>query len=354
MHFFVLLPLLFATALAALPYKGVDWSSLLVEEKAGKTYKDTAGQVQPLESILKASGVNTVRQRIWVNPSDGVYNLDYNLKLAKRAKAAGLGIYLDFHYSDTWADGGHQVTPAAWKDFTLQQLTDEIYSYTKDVLDTFATNGIPLALVSIGNEIRGGMLWPTGQISKAGGTKNLSSLLHSASTAVKDSKLSPKPEIMIHLDNGWDFSTQENWYDSVFGSNGGFGLANFDIQGISYYPFYGSSATLAAVSSSMSKMAQKYGKTVMVAETDWPTYCPSPAYPFPSDTKSIPISVDGQTQWMKTVASKVSGIGSQGQGIFYWEPAWIDNANLGSSCAYNLMVTDQGQAMASLGVFKSI
>ena len=59
--------LLFATsALAALPYKGVDWSSLLIEERAGKTYKNAAGVVQPLETILKASGVNTVRQRIWV------------------------------------------------------------------------------------------------------------------------------------------------------------------------------------------------------------------------------------------------------------------------------------------------
>lgn len=100
---------LIAGAQASLSYKGVDWSSLLVEEAAGYTYKNTAGTTQPLETILKASGVNTVRQRLWVNPSNGDYNLAYNLKLAARAKAAGLNVYLDMHFSDTWADPAHQV-----------------------------------------------------------------------------------------------------------------------------------------------------------------------------------------------------------------------------------------------------
>lgn len=94
---------------AALTYKGVDWSSLLIEEAAGKSYKTTGGTTQPLETILKSSGVNTVRQRLWVNPSNGNYGLSYNLKLAQRAHAAGLNVYLDMHFSDTWADPGHQV-----------------------------------------------------------------------------------------------------------------------------------------------------------------------------------------------------------------------------------------------------
>lgn len=78
-------------------------------EASGKSFKTTSGTAEAFETILKSSGVNTVRQRLWVNPSDGVYNLDYNVKLAKRAKAAGLNIYLDMHFSDTWADPTHQV-----------------------------------------------------------------------------------------------------------------------------------------------------------------------------------------------------------------------------------------------------
>ncbi|KAF2249484.1 glycoside hydrolase family 53 protein [Trematosphaeria pertusa] len=348
-------PLLFAAStLGALPYKGVDWSSLLVEEKAGKTYKNTAGQTQPLETILKASGVNTVRQRIWVNPSDGNYNLDYNIKLAQRAKNAGLQIYLDFHYSDSWADPGKQVKPAAWNSLSTTALIQKVYDYTKDVMDTFAKNNIPLALVSIGNEIRPGLLFPDGQMSKSGGPKNVAALLKSASKAIKESTLSTKPKIMIHIDNGWDWSTQQWWYDTVLASGGGLSASDYDVQGVSYYPFYNSGATLAALGSSLANMANKYGKEVMVVETNWPTYCPNPAYSFPSDTKSIPFSVAGQTEWMKQVATRVANVGSKGTGLFYWEPAWIDNSGLGSSCGWNLMVTDQGQAMDSLGVFASI
>jgi arabinogalactan endo-1,4-beta-galactosidase len=53
------LPLFTAAAVAGLANKGVDWSSLLVEEAAGKTYKNAAGTIQPLETILKANGVNS-------------------------------------------------------------------------------------------------------------------------------------------------------------------------------------------------------------------------------------------------------------------------------------------------------
>jgi len=105
------LVVLVAGVRASLTYKGVDWSSLLIEEAAGYTYETTSGTTEALETILKASGVNTVRQRLWVNPSSGDYNLAYNLNLAKRAHAAGLSIYLDMHLSDTWAGPSAQVSP---------------------------------------------------------------------------------------------------------------------------------------------------------------------------------------------------------------------------------------------------
>ncbi|KAJ4361918.1 hypothetical protein N0V83_010859 [Neocucurbitaria cava] len=345
-----------ASALAALPYKGVDWSSLLIEEKAGKTYKNSNGQTQPLETILKASGVNMVRQRIWVNPTNGDYNLDYNLRLAKRASAAGLPIYLDFHYSDNWADPGKQVTPSAWTSLSRDALVTQVYTYTKSVLDAFAKAGIPLSIVSIGNEITAGLLFPIGQLSNgADGPKNVAALLKSASKAVKESTLATKPKIMIHLDNGWNWDTQQWWYDTVLGSGGGLSTSDFDIQGLSYYPFYNSAATLAALSDSMGKMATKYGKEVQVVETNWPSYCPNPAYAFPADTKSIPFSVDGQVTWMKEVAKRVAAVaGGKGTGLFYWEPTWIDNPGLGSSCGWNLMVGSDGKVMNSLAVYQSI
>lgn len=340
-----------ATAQAALTYKGVDWSSLLVEEAAGKSYAIASGAKKPLENVFAAYGVNTVRQRIWVNPANGDYDLDYNLKLAKRAKAAGLGVYLDFHYSDIWADPGHQGTPAAWANYDIDDLAYKVYNYTKDTMNSFQEAGVPLSLVSIGNEIRNGLLWPLGNLSAPNGPHNVARLLHSASSGIKDSSMSPQPKIMIHLDDGWDYSIQEYWYDTVLGQ-GPLSKSDFDIQGVSYYPFYNSEATLEALNSSLRQMSSKYGKDVMVVETDWPTECSDPEYAFPADAKDIPFSAAGQTTWMKDVAAVVASAG--GNGLFYWEPAWIDNAGLGSSCENNLMFDSSGKALSSMSVFKSI
>ncbi|KAL2178483.1 family 53 glycosyl hydrolase [Thermothelomyces heterothallicus CBS 202.75] len=184
---------------AALTYRGVDWSSVVVEERAGVSYKNTNGNAQPLENILAANGVNMVRQRVWVNPADGIYNLDYNIAIAKRAKAAGLGVYIDFHYSDTWADPAHQTTPAGWPS-DIDNLSWKLYNYTLDAANRLQNAGIQPTIVSIGNEIRAGLLWPTGRTEN---WANIARLLHSAAWGIKDSSLSPKPKIMIHLDNGW-------------------------------------------------------------------------------------------------------------------------------------------------------
>ncbi|KAA8894839.1 glycoside hydrolase family 53 protein [Sphaerosporella brunnea] len=335
---------------AALQYKGVDWSSVPVEEAAGRRYSTSSGTVQPFEKILAANGVNTVRQRLWVNPSDGNYNLDYNIKLAKRARAAGLSVYLDMHFSDTWADPGHQATPAAWAHLGIDDLAWQVYNYTKLVHDTFQQNNIPLAITSIGNEITSGLLFPLG--SRSSSANNVARLLHSAAAGIKDSTLASKPQIMIHLDNGWNAATQTSWYSQILGQ-GPLRSSDFDIMGVSYYPFYSSSATLSALKRSLSTLASSYGKPIVVAETDWPKSCPNPAYAFPSDTKSIPISAAGQTTWIQKVAAVVAGT-KNGVGLFYWEPAWIDNASLGSSCADNLLVDYNGKALSGLAVFGSI
>lgn len=105
---------LFITTSAKLTYRGAGISSLLVEEKTDISYKDTVGATAKLEAIIAASGVNSVRQRLWVNPSDGSYDLNYNVELAKRAQAQGMGTYLDLHLSDTWADPSKQVIERPW------------------------------------------------------------------------------------------------------------------------------------------------------------------------------------------------------------------------------------------------
>ena len=110
---------------ASLTFKGVDWSSLLIEEAAGFKYKTTSGTTEALETILAGNGVNAVRQRLWATSSSGDdYGLAYNIKLAKRAKAAGLKVYLDIHFSSTWADPSHQVSPSESHHFPLLTNSD--------------------------------------------------------------------------------------------------------------------------------------------------------------------------------------------------------------------------------------
>lgn len=156
---------------------------------------------------------------------------------------------------------------------------------------------------------------------------------------------------MIHLDNGWDWSTQQYFYDTVL-AQGPLLSTDYDVQGVSYYPVYGTGATLANLKSSLTNMRAKYGKEIMVVETDWPaTSCSSVT--FPSDTQSIPQTPAGQKTWMEDIAKIVAGV-SGGTGLFYWEPAFLGNAALGTSCPDMLMVDSTGKARDSLSVFSSL
>lgn len=92
---------------------GADISFLPQVEAGGGVYR-VGGMSTDLFSILRSHSINMVRLRLWHTPPDGHSGLAETLALAERAHAAGCGLLLDFHYSDTWADPGHQTKPSAW------------------------------------------------------------------------------------------------------------------------------------------------------------------------------------------------------------------------------------------------
>jgi arabinogalactan endo-1,4-beta-galactosidase len=113
---------------------------------------------------------------------------------------------------------------------------------------------------------------------------------------------------------------------------------------VSYYPFFNNQASLANLQSSLNGMASKYGKQVIVAETNWPEQCSlysctylipfadgiatasTSQYPFPPSTSNIPFSAAGQTTWVHDIINVVQSVpNGLGQGVFYWEPAWLNN-----------------------------
>ena len=68
----------------------------------------------------------------------------------------------------------------------------------------------------------------------------------------------------------------------------------------------------------------------MVVETNWPVVCPD----INLSSTSVPISAAGQLKWMADIRDVVEGLsGGHGLGVLYWEPGWVGNAGLGSSCA---------------------
>lgn len=116
--------------------------------------------------------------------------------------------------------------------------------------------------LQIGNEINDGMLWPTGRIS-VNGYSPLSQLLHSASSGVRAASSSTK--VVLHLANGWDSSGTTSFYNQIFIA-GQLATSDLDLLGFSFYPFYGTSATLANLKTSLQNIINKLGKVSLLRQ----------------------------------------------------------------------------------------
>ena len=354
-------------------YAGHDLSSLGILESSGAIYHDLSNTTAAAEDILGAGGMNTVRLRLWVNPIPGQYDLPYVLNLARRFSQKGFNIYLDFHFSDTWADPQHNYAPAAWP-VDVDGLSTTIRGYVKDTLVSFAQGGVQLSLVSLGNEIRHGMLWPTGQVdvdvfpdeTRVANFTNLATVYKAARDGVDDavqSGIVTKPQVMIHIDNGWNLTLQQTWFGALT-ATGKVSEADWDVFGFSFYPFYGTAATLANLQDSLTTLADQYVKPIHVVETDWPAICNSSAVTGGALSEpSVPVSVPGQIEWVKDIAGVVKALpDGLGQGINYWEPAWLNLTSLGSACDdailfdtdWNQYPTALGYARESVNLFRGI
>jgi len=185
---------------------GADFSHLALFESLGVTYKED-GQVQDGIQILKTHGINCVRLRLFTSsdaqansdPYNYINNLSYTVPLAVRVKNAGLLFTLDFHYSDTWADPGHQATPAAWSNLSFPQLVQQMRTYNSNTIAAFAAAGAMPDYVQIGNEITSGMLWPLGKVSGDGGTSwsQLGQLMKAAIDGIHDASGVNPPKIAV-------------------------------------------------------------------------------------------------------------------------------------------------------------
>ena len=145
-----ILSMLFVVATAKSPLKskfsfakGADISWLPQMEASGYTFYSDNGVAEDCFKILKDHGINSIRLRTWVNPSEnkasGHCSKEETLAMAVRAKKWGMRVMIDFHYSDSWADPSKQIKPKAWEKLTFDQLQQVLYDYTFDVMTALKT-----------------------------------------------------------------------------------------------------------------------------------------------------------------------------------------------------------------------
>ena len=272
---------------------GADVSWLTEMEAAGRFFYTREGQQKECMALLKDLGMNSIRLRVWVNPS-GVWNgLNDVLVKAKRANDLGMRLMIDFHYSDNWADPGKQTKPAAWTGLSLTDLQKAVYDHTSEVLNALKSNGITPEWVQVGNETGNGMLWEDGKASVS--MANYAKLNNSGYDAVK--AVFPEAKVIIHLHNGYDNGLFRWMFDGL--KNNG---AKYDMIGMSLYPSWSPDnwkTTVDKCRANMEDMVKRYNKEVMIVETGMSWDSPD-AYSFLSYL----------IQQTKTI----------GKGVLYWEP----------------------------------
>ena len=332
-------------------------------------YKDQ-GEVRSPYRIFKDHGATLIRFRLWHNPAwtKTVYSPPgaqlYNdladvEKAIGLAKAEGLPVELDFHFSDTWADPGKQEIPAAWNSIKdLTTLTDSVYRYTLKTLQHLNGKGLMPEMVQIGNEINCGMMFTNapGGFPGCNACNNqwapLGEVINSAIKAVREvaATSTVKTKVILHVA---DPKNVDWWFDNI--KNNGM-VTDFDIIGFSYYPLWHTAVTVDQLSDNVRGFKNKFGKEIMIMETAYPWTSDnndSYANAFVGQTPLVgyPYSVQGQSDLLKKITQEMMDGG--GSGIIYWEPAWIasdmkDLWGTGSSWENNAFFDFQGNVIQGM------
>jgi arabinogalactan endo-1,4-beta-galactosidase len=306
--------------------------------------------------------------RLWVDPPPGYSDLASDLALARQVQAVGMKVYLDIMYSDFWADPTKQNIPAAWEGENLAQLTSTVRSYTGQVISAFARQGTPVDMVSIGNEIRNGILWPYGEIhcTDCGGWAGLARLLKAG---VSGAQAANPPGhqllIMMHYDQGASFARSSAFY-SALQAHG----VPFDVIGLSYYPVL-SEPPISGLRKNIDGLATEFHKPIVIAETQYPWTLANGNSPLGDSTGDFawepsqlepgyPASPGGQlsfvTDELSILAQAPDGLGA---GLFYWAPDWIPGvpwepgSGIGSPNVNMTLFNFEGAALPSIGIFQN-
>ena len=303
--------------------RGMDASSVLVEENSGVKYYNFDGEEQDVFQTLAEGGINYIRLRVWNDPFDengngyggGNNDVATAVALGKRATAYGMKVCIDFHYSDFWADPKRQHAPKAWEGMDVTQKCDALYDFTKESLTEILDAGVDVGMVQVGNEINNGM---------SGETKleNVTQLLHAGCRGVREisEKYQKDISIAIHYTRITDKAQVDSLVANLEKSE-----MDYDMIGLSFYPFWdGSMSNMQRV---VELIQERYGKKVFIAET---SYCYTSEDGDGSGNSLVgiddvaegyPATVQGQASMVRDVCAAAHEAGALG--VFYWEGVWL-------------------------------
>lgn len=313
--------------------------------------------------VVKDRGMRHSRLRIFNEPrseSTGQPNaIPYqgpqrSLESARLVKNRNLGLGIDFHYADSWADPSKQPKPRAWAQLEFADLTKAVYGYTQDYLRQLIRQGTRPDKVAVGNEIingflygseaaligttappyfvdqadlyqskpGGGLLWrywksadPAEQRLYDEAWDRFTTLAASGIKAVRDTSPESKVEIHVIVGTGRLEKTMEFWHQFLtrVKAKG----QNPNVLAISYYPEWHGSPE--ALETNLHEIATTYpGYEIDIAETSYPASggggAPMPNSPFPR-------TIQGQADAIQRVFQAANDVvGNRGAGVLVWEP----------------------------------
>lgn len=311
----------------------ISWTTKL--ESEDETFYNSAGETRECTALMKEIGMNAIRLRVWVDPTEGWCNAGDVLVKAQRAQKLGMRLMIDFHYSDSWADPDTQVIPAAWLEYDTEELAQAVTSHTTEVLTILKENGVSnVEWVQVGNEVTRGMLQHTESDpdtdagtteSEYGGSisdhpQNFVTFVNAGYDAVK--AVYPDAMVIVHVDQGHNFSRSNAF--NVLQSNDG----KYDVIGLSIYP-NGVDSRITDCVNNIATFYGTYGKEVMICEVGMEYDDPDTAY--------------------SQLTELITGAKASGHclGVFYWEP----EAPAGYNNGYTMGAFDNGMPTHALDAF---
>jgi arabinogalactan endo-1,4-beta-galactosidase len=317
-----------------------------------------------LLDVVKDRGMQHTRLRVFNEPrseSTGQPTAvprqgpERSLTSAQWIKQRGMGLGIDYHYADSWADPSKQPKPRAWAELEFEDLNRAVYDFTAGHLRQLIGQGTTPDKVAVGNEIingfmygseatligttappyfvdeadvyrskpGGGLLWrywgstdPAEQQLYDQAWDRFTTLAASGIKAVRDASPTSEVEVHVIVDKGRLAKTMEFWHQYLtrVKAKG----QNPDVLAISYYPEW--HGTPEALDLNLHTIATTYPDyKIDIAETAYPASgedgAPLPNSPFPR-------TVQGQADAVQRVIQAANDVvDNQGVGVLLWEPA---------------------------------